>query len=90
VPERGAGRALYTLSTLALLASILVGCQLAPLRSARANNDWSRGVRVGSASLNHPVAMAVDEERGGTSLLWVAEDDQQRQILRYARLDAAC
>jgi hypothetical protein len=82
-------RVLFFLSILALVASLLTGCQMAPSRSARASKDWSRGVRVGTANLNNPVAMAVDEGGQGVHLLWVAENDQDQQILRYARLDAS-
>lgn len=82
-------RALYPLALLVLLTSLLAGCQSMPARSARANSDWSRGVRVGTACLNNPVAMVVDEGDGGIHLLWIAEDDAEQQVLRYARLNPA-
>jgi len=82
-------RVLFFLCALALLTSLLTGCQAAPTRSGRASKDWSRGVRVGTASLNVPVAMATDEGAQEIHLLWVAEDDQDEQVLRYARLDAS-
>ncbi|HHX45108.1 MAG TPA: hypothetical protein GX714_14140 [Chloroflexi bacterium] len=72
-----------------LAALLLSGCQAQPARCARANDDWSRGVRVGTASLNSPVAMAVDAQGRGIHLLWTAEDEAERQILRYAQLDAS-
>lgn len=81
-------RAAYLLAIL-LLASLLAGCQTTPSRSARASEDWSRGSRVGTASLNVPVAMSIDEDGRGGRFLWVTKDDEDRQILRYARLDAA-
>ena len=87
--EMSARRALYLLAILALVASLLAGCQTAPSRSARASEDWSRGVRAGTACLNNPVAMAIDEGGQGIRLLWVAEDEAEQQILRFAHLDAA-
>ncbi len=81
-------RALYPLMVLVLMASVLAGCQAAPSRSAPASDDWSRGVRTGTACINSRVAMVVDEDGQGVHLLWAAEDEAEQQILRYAHLDA--
>lgn len=86
---RSCGRSLPLIAILALVLLALAGCQVATTRSARASADWSRGVKAGTASLNSTVAMAIDPGGQGASLLFIAEDDAERQVVRFARLDAA-
>jgi hypothetical protein len=64
-----------------LLALLLAGCNLEADRSDKPGPDWSRGLRLGRASLRQPVALAVDDS-GGSHLAWVGD------TLYYAHLDA--
>lgn len=82
-------RVVHLLPVLVLLAALLSSCQGAPTRSARAHSDWSRGAWIGSASLNSPVAMVAGRGDEDARFLWVAEDDQDRQVLRFAHVDAS-
>lgn len=70
---------------LALLLALaaLAGCSLERERSFKLSDDWSRGVRVGTASVRQPVGLAVDQ--AGAYLLWTVREGESTR-LNYARL----
>ena len=64
-----------------LLLLFLAGCNVDVDRSEKPGPDWSRGLRLGQASLRQPVALAIDAS-GGSHMAWVGD------ALYYAHLDA--
>jgi hypothetical protein len=64
---------------------ILTGCNITSDRSDKPSPDWSRGLRVGVASINQPVALQVDGE-GHAHLVWYAGTEEASK-LQYAQLD---
>jgi len=64
---------------------ILGGCNVTSDRSDKPSPDWSRGLRIGVASLNQPVALQVDRE-GHAHLVWHAGAEEVSK-LHYAQLD---
>jgi len=70
-----------------LLAMLLIlgGCNLTSDRSDKPSPDWSRGLRVGVASVNQPVALQVDGE-GHAHLVWYTKTEEVGK-LHYAQLD---
>ena len=64
---------------------ILAGCDITSDRSDKPSPDWSRGLRVGVASINQPVALQVDGE-GHAHLVWYAGTEEMGK-LQYAQLD---
>lgn len=72
---------------LAMLLSILAlgGHYATSDRSEKASPDWSRGLRLGVASANQPVAMQVDE-KGHVHLVWYTRTEEVGK-LHYVQLD---
>jgi hypothetical protein len=70
-----------------LLAMLLIlsGCNATSDRSDKPSPDWSRGLRVGVASINQPVALQVDGE-GHAHLVWYTKTEEVSK-LHYAQLD---
>lgn len=68
---------------LLLAALALGGCSLERERSFKLTDDWSRGSRVGTASVRQSVGIAVDE--AGAYLLWTVRQGEGTR-LNYARL----
>jgi len=56
--------------TLTLLAMVVSGCALNPTYAPRASDEWSNGLLLGTARLNNPVALQVDEAGDGFAV-WV-------------------
>ncbi|MCB0234834.1 MAG: hypothetical protein KDG58_11555, partial [Anaerolineae bacterium] len=78
-------RRLSSVLLLMLLLAILAGCAGARERSFKISEDWSRGNRIGTASIRQPVALAADND--GAYLVWpVRTEDATR--LKLVRLDA--
>jgi len=73
----------YTILLAVLL--VLVGCDVVSDRSDKPSSDWSRGLRIGVASLNQPVALQVDG-RGHAHLVWYTKTEEISK-LHYAQLD---
>lgn len=78
------------LGVLALLVAglFLGGCgSLEPEKSQKASADWSRGLRVGTASLNQAVALQVAGEGGKVHLAWNVAGDRGMEIayLRFGQ-----
>ncbi|NLG26558.1 MAG: cbb3-type cytochrome c oxidase subunit I [Chloroflexi bacterium] len=73
----------------ALLALVLLtGCSAAVRRSDRPSDDWSRGVRLGQASLNVQMGLATEASGEHSYLVWIARE-QDGNVLRFARVDRA-
>jgi len=70
---------------LALIAVMLLlsGCSIQRERTFKLGGDWSRGQRVGRASIPQPVGLAVDEE--GAYLLW-GQRQEEGTRLSFARM----
>ena len=70
-----------------LLAMMLIlgGCDVTSDRSDKPSPDWSRGLRVGVASLNQPVTLQVDGE-GHAYLVWYTRIEEVSK-LHYVQLD---
>jgi len=64
---------------------ILGGCDVTSDRSDKPSPDWSRGLRIGVASVNQPVALQVDGE-GHAHLVWYTKTEEVSK-LHYAQLD---
>lgn len=79
-------RGLWGLLVVVWLVLALAGCSLTPSRSIKVTPSWSRGLRVGIASLPQPVAMAVNEAGTRVHLAWSARTEEQTS-LRYIQLD---
>ena len=76
-------RRLSSVLLLMLLLAILAGCAGARERSFKISEDWSRGNRIGTASIRQPVALAADND--GAYLVWpVRTEDATR--LKLVRL----
>ena len=73
----------YGILLVVLLA--LGGCSMTPDRSDKPSPDWSRGLRVGVASVNQPVALQVDGKEHA-HLVWYTKTDEVDR-LRYVQLD---
>jgi hypothetical protein len=67
---------------LTLLALVVAGCGLAPSHTPRASAQWSNGKLVGTATLNNPVALQVDEA-GNSFMAWVGLERE----LHFARVN---
>ncbi|MDH7486200.1 MAG: hypothetical protein QHJ81_07960 [Anaerolineae bacterium] len=76
----------FLILTAAWLVLAVAGCALTPTRSAKVSPDWSRGLRLGVASLPQPAALAVNEAGTEVHLAWSAQAEE-RTALRYVRLD---
>ena len=73
-----------------LAAVLLAGCQRIPEKSERASNDWSRGEKLGVASLSNQVGLATDSAGENIYLVWIAERRQPpADVLHWVRLDRA-
>jgi hypothetical protein len=70
-----------------LLAILLTlsGCDVTSDRSDKPSPDWSRGLHVGVASINQPVALQVDGE-GHAHLVWYTKIEEVSK-LHYVQLD---
>jgi len=64
----------------------LTACDVTPERTDSASPDWSRGIKIGEASLDNPIAI-VSDSQGRRHLAWVGLSDNRR-VLRYAQLDS--
>ncbi len=64
---------------------ILGGCDVTSDRSDKPSPDWSRGLRIGVASLNQPVALQIDRE-SHAQLVWYTKKEEVGK-LHYAQLD---
>jgi hypothetical protein len=76
------------LSRYGILFAILLtlsGCDAASDRSDKPSPDWSRGLHVGVASLNQPMALQVDGE-GHAHLVWYTKTEEVSK-LHYVQLD---
>ncbi len=67
---------------LALLALVATGCGLTPTHTPRASDQWSNGKLLGTAILNNPVALQVDEA-GNSFMVWIGLEHE----LHFARLN---
>ncbi|MGD8996836.1 MAG: hypothetical protein PVH80_01905, partial [Anaerolineae bacterium] len=67
---------------LTVLALVVAGCGPGPTNTPRASERWSNGKLVGTAILNNPVALQVDEA-GNALLVWVGPEHE----LTFARLN---
>jgi hypothetical protein len=63
----------------------LGGCDVISDRSAKPSPDWSRGLRIGVASLSQPVALQIDGE-GHAHLVWYTGIEEVSK-LHYTQLD---
>ncbi len=63
----------------------LAGCDVVSNRSDKPSPDWSRGLRIGVASLNQPVALQIDGQ-GHAHLVWYTKIEEISK-LHYAQLD---
>lgn len=81
-----AKRCRWSLLVAVWLALAVAGCSLTPSKSTKVSPNWSRGLRVGTASLPQPVAMAVNEAGTRVYLAWSARIEKHTE-LRYVRLD---
>lgn len=84
---RNAGRGLARPAVSAfvvLLAcgALLTGCEASLVHTPRMSDAWSKGLPLGLASLNNPVAMAVDEA-GSVYVVWSGLE----RDLRFVRLN---
>jgi len=70
---------------LIVLLLVLGGCGVTSDRSDKASPDWSRGLKVGMAHVNQPVALQVDG-RGHAHLVWYARINEVDK-LHYVQLD---
>ncbi len=74
-----------------LSALLLSACTAEIDRSEKPGPDWSRGLRLGQATLRQPVALAIDAD-GGSHLAWYGETlyyahlDREAQVLRNEAL----
>lgn len=76
----------FLIVTALWLVLAAAGCGFTPTRSAKVSPDWSRGLRLGLASLPQPAALAVNEAGTEVHLAWSAPTEE-RTALRYVRLD---
>jgi hypothetical protein len=78
-------RKLARYGILFVMLLILGGCDVTSDRSEKASPDWSRGLRIGVASVNQPVALQVDGE-GHAHLVWYTRIEEISK-LHYVQLD---
>jgi len=77
----------WALVVLAIVTSLtLTACDVTPERTDSASPDWSRGIKIGEASLDNPIAI-VSDNQGRRHLAWVGVSDSRR-VLRYAQVDS--
>jgi hypothetical protein len=75
------------LTVLAIVMTMtLTACDVTPERTDSASPDWSRGIKIGEASLDNPIAI-VSDSQGRRHLAWVGLSDSRR-VLRYAQVDS--
>lgn len=82
-------RALHWLTLLALVAAglFLSGCgALEATKGQKTTEDWSRGLVVGTASLNQPVGLQVSAQGDRIHLLWSQAGERGMEIA-YLRLN---
>lgn len=77
-------RKLARYGILFVILLILGGCDATSDRSAKPSSDWSRGLRLGVASMNQPVALQIDGE-GHAHLVWYTTTEEISK-LHYAQL----
>ncbi len=76
------------LALVAVVVGILaIGYSTAPSRSPKIGETWSRALRVGTAILPQPPALATGRGDGAVHLAWSAKG-VDRAAIRYARLDS--
>lgn len=68
-----------------VMTMTLTACDVTPERTDSASPDWSRGIKIGEASLDNPIAILSDSQ-GRRHLAWVGVSDNRR-VLRYAQVD---
>lgn len=74
---------------LAMLAGSLAGCRLLGDKSEWVSSDWSRGLLLGQAVLNAPVALTTDVSGENIFVVWVTESaGDGPEFLHFAHLDA--
>ena len=85
--QRGGNMAAKLTRCAILIALLLVlsGCSVTPDRSNKPSPDWSRGLKLGVASANQPVALQVDG-KGHIHLVWYARTEGVGK-LHYVQLD---
>ncbi len=64
---------------LSMCAVWLAACSAAPVRTPRMSKAWSKGLPLGLASLNNPVALDVDPQ-GRVYVAWVGMDHDIRLV----------
>jgi len=75
------------LTVLAIVTSMtLTACDVTPERTDSASPDWSRGIKIGEAALDNPIAI-ISDSQGRRHLAWVGLSDNRR-VLRYAQVDS--
>lgn len=83
-------RWLLALSAMFAVLSLLAACQPLGQRSQRANEDWSRGLRLGRASVNNAVALAPQPDGSRVFLAWVTQRAfDGAQLIHFCQLDDA-
>jgi len=81
-------RRCWAMLTAAILLLLLVGCSTRPERTVKTSEDWSRGQRVGHASLLQFSALAVEPDGQRVHVAWSGREAQgQDTELYYAQLD---
>lgn len=70
---------------LIVLLLVLGGCGVTSDRSDKPSPDWSRGLRLGEASANQPVALQVDRKEY-VHMVWYTRTEEVSK-LRYVQLD---
>ncbi|NLE75543.1 MAG: hypothetical protein GX605_02175, partial [Chloroflexi bacterium] len=70
----------------AALLFVLAGCSAVPDKSDKVLDEWSKGLRLGAASLNQPLAMQVDPTGSPVHLAW-SQAGAQGMEMRYLRLE---
>lgn len=79
----------WLLGALAVALVALLGAggySMAPSRSPKVSETWSRGLRVGTAIVPQPPALALAQGDGAVYLAWSARGTD-RTAIRFARLD---
>mgnify|MGYP005846237183 CR=1 FL=1 len=72
---------------LVFLLLAAAGCSLTPTRSTKVADNWSRGLRLGAASVPQPVALAVSDRGERVHLAWSLKKEEGRTALCYVQLN---
>jgi hypothetical protein len=76
---------MYLLALL-LIATLLTGCSPEVEKSEFAGPDWSRGVKVGTSSINNRPGIVWEPNAGGALIVWLFQDSTGWHF-QFARLD---